>query len=476
MVFDNDFDTNERAWNPELWAAESLAILEENMVMPLLVHTDFSAEIAAKGDTVNTRKPGEFTARFKGTNDDVTIQSATADRVAVVLNRHVHTSFLIRDGEESRSFVDLVNEYLKPAALSIAQKMDMILLGQVYQFLDNTVGDLDQMNATDGDAHNAKSLILDLRNKQNKKNVPNVGRNLILTPDCETWALKLDLFLSAEKVGDEGTALREASLGKKLGYNTFQCQNACSVLDTGVVHADDIAAAAVGATTVVSDNAAGAGYVAGQYIYFVDPDGGKQDRMPYRVTAIATNDLTLNRPLRVALGANSDAYLVPMAAVALTEHTAAGGPSAYPAGYDGQIWVDGTGVPQVGQLVSFNNGATVLDAEYCILTVEATSGSEYAIELDRPLEVAIANNYTVGLGPGGDYNFAFNRNALALVMRPLALPRQGTGAAAGVANYNGLSMRVVITYDGEKQGHLVTMDLLCGVKVLDEDQGAVLIG
>ena len=36
-------------------------------------------------------------------------------------------------------------------------------------------------------------------------------------------------------------------------------------------------------------------------------------------------------------------------------------------------------------------------------------------------------------------------------------------------------MRVVITYDGTAQGHLVTLDMLCGVKVLDEDRGAVMI-
>jgi hypothetical protein len=51
-----------------------------------------------------------------------------------------------------------------------------------------------------------------------------------------------------------------------------------------------------------------------------------------------------------------------------------------------------------------------------------------------------------------------------------------SGVESGVANYNGLSMRVTRTYQGKEQGHLITLDMLCGVKVLDEDQGAVLIG
>jgi len=477
ICFDNDFDTDERAWNPELWASETLFLLYENMVAGRLVHTDFNNEIADFGDTVNTRKPGKFSAKRKGTNDDVTIQAATATKVPVVLNQHVHTSFMIRDGEESRSMVNLQEEYLAPAAASLAEHIDKILLGQVYQYLDNTVGDLGEINSTAGDAHNAKSLMLKARNVMNKNNCPMAGRRMILTNDTETEALALELFISAEKVGDGGTALEEAALGRKLGFDTYACQNMSSVTDTGVVDADDATALAVGDLTFTSDGAAGAGYVAGQYIYFVDGTTATLfDKMPHRITDISGDVVTFDRPIRVAMpSANNDVYLVPMADVALTEHAAAGGPAAYPKDYDKEIWVDGTGVPQVGQLCSFNNGATLLDAEYCIIKVE-TGGAGYAITLDRPLEAAIANDYTVGLGPGGEYNFAFTRNALTLVNRPLALPKAGTGALAGIASYEGLSMRITITYQGVGQGHLVTCDLLCGVKVLDEDQGAVMIG
>lgn len=477
VAFDNDFDTEDRAWVPEVWAQETLAILEENMVIGRLVHTDFSDEIRDFGDTVNTRRPGTFTAKRKGVNDDVTVQSATADKVAVVLNQHVHTSFLVRDVEQSKSFKDLFEQYLQPAAKSLAEHIDRILLGQVYQYLDTTVGDVGEMNATAADAHNAKNLMLSVRNEQNKNKVPMVGRYLILTPDSETDALALDLFLSAEKVGDEGTALREASLGRKLGYETYMCQNTPMVVDTGAVDADDADALTLGDLAFTSDGAVAAGYVAGQYIYFVDGTTATlMDKSPHRITLIAGDVVTFDRPIRVAMpSADNDVYLVPMADVALAEHTAAGGPATYPAGYDKEIWLDGTGIPQVGQLISFNNAATLIAGEYCIVTVEVQTGGEYAVTLDRPLDNAIADNYTAGLGPGGSYNFALTRNALALVNRPLAAPK-AQGVSSGVASYNGLSVRVTMTYDGDKQGTLVTLDMLCGVKVLDEDQGAVLIG
>jgi len=131
--FANDFDTDDRAWNPEVWASETLMLTEENMVIAGLVYTDFEDEIKDFGDVVNTRLPGKFIAERKGPNDDVTIQDATATKVPVPLDQHFHTSFLIRDGQESKSFKDLVKEYLTPAAQSLATATDKLVQAGPYQ-------------------------------------------------------------------------------------------------------------------------------------------------------------------------------------------------------------------------------------------------------------------------------------------------------------------------------------------------------
>lgn len=473
VCYDNDFDTADRAWVPEIWAAETLMILEANMVIGNLVHTDFEDEIQEFGDTVNTRKPGTFTARRKGVNDDVTVQDATAEKIAVVLDQYFHTSFLIRDGQESLSFKDLVAEYLGPAASSLAEAIDKVLLGQAYQFMANGVGDLGRFSEdSPGATGNVKGEILNTRQKMNEKKAPVSGRNLILAPDSETEALKLDLFISAEKVGDEGTALREASLGRKLGFDFYMAQNVGSIGPVGsddyAFHADELASdGAAGATTLTLDS----GVVEnGQYITL------ENDEQPLRVTAGGgTTGITVNRPLRVAVpAATSNLIEYIPGDVDLTGHS---GVSAYGAGYAKQIRVDGTGDPHVGQLVSFSAGATMRTGEYSIIdVVVVTANTTWLITLDRPLEVALADADKVNYGPIGDFNFAFTRNALALVTRPLAPPKAGTGALSGVANFNNLSVRVTITYNGTQQGHLVTLDVLAGVKVLDTDQGAVMYG
>lgn len=460
MPFVTAFDNSLDAFIPEQWAMEGIAILMENMVAANLVHRDFEPLFAKYGDVVNTRKPAEFKGTRKTDADDVTVQDASATNVAVPLDQHVHVSFLIRDGEETKSFKNLVDEYLRPAAIAMARFTDQVVLGQVYQFLANQAGGLGALTST-----NAVQLITNTREVLNKNKAYMDNRSLILTPDAETKVLQNATFHQAYLVGDGGTALENASLGRKLGFNTFMAQNMSSVngtftTTTGAVnHAGGYG---FGATVLAVDVFGASGAVPGQWITIGD-DSSNSNPKAYHITA--TNNAT---PTQITLEyglANSvtdDAVITayPTFLVNLV--------AGYPAGWAKSISIDGVtnGGPLVGQLVTFGtdlNRYTVVD----------TDGSTYIV-VDRPLVNAIADDSTISLGPVGNFNFAFHRNALTLVIRPLALPRAGVGAISGFANFNGLTMRTVITYDGNAQGHLVTMDYLAGIKVLDTNLGAVL--
>jgi len=68
------------------------------------------------------------------------------------------------------------------------------------------------------------------------------------------------------------------------------------------------------------------------------------------------------------------------------------------------------------------------------------------------------------------------KGAIALVSRPLVQPPSSTGVRSAVVSYNGLALRVTITYNGTSQGILVTIDCLYGVKILDSTLGCCLLG
>jgi len=461
------------AWVPALWARESIAILVENMVMAGLVHRDFENTIANYGDTVNTRKPAEFTAKRKTNADEITVQNATATNVQVVLNQHIHVSFIIKDGERSKAFADLVTEYLEPAMIANARMVDRILMGQQVRFWAHAAGGLQQLSSS-----NAPDYMIDARTMMNKLKVPEDNRNVIWTTDAEGLALKNTIFLKANEVGDGGQALAEAVLGHKLGFNHIMSQNAPTVstaIDT-VSGSVNGSMGTVGATALTMD--AYSGTIGVNSMFTV-----AGDYTPQRVVTVTaantangyTTSLTFTPGLRHAVADNALLTFGDPGAVnnasAITDGDETLCASGYPIGYAKPITVDGfTNPPQVGQAVIFGT-ATTADI-YCIVDVN-TAGT--AITLDRPLVAAITNDEVVNLGPAGQYNFAFRRNAIAMVSRPLALP-ETAGVNSAVIDFKDISVRVTIGYDQYKQGHLVTVDLLFGVATLDTNQGGVLLG
>jgi hypothetical protein len=456
--FANDND----ALIPELWAQEGLAILEENMVMARLVHRDFSDEVANYGDVVNTRRPSEFTTRRKTDADDVENQDAISTNVQVPLDQHVYVSFTIKDGESTKAFQDLVDIYLTPAAMQIARTVDRVLVGQAHQFLTNKVGRLMEM-----DESNAKDFLLECREKMNVNKAYPSGRNMVLSPQSETELLKTELFISAEKRGDAGTALREASLGRLLGFDSYMDQNVPALSKSATVdYVDGVVdeAEPVGETSI---NVTIAGYAAvvGEYIWF------ENEGQPHVVTASTgtgqTTDVNIAEGLSAALSVNDVCTLFKACDLAAN----------YAAGYSKGIVLENytaTKPPVAGQLLAFGTGTT----RQVYTIIEAyMDGSSYTVYLDRPLELAVTSGADTAFpGPSGAFNLAFHRNALALVSRPLALPNTALGVRSSVGVYNDVAMRVSMQYDITSQGTIVTLDLLCGVALLDANLGCVLLG
>jgi len=433
--------------------------------MANLVHRDFSPEVAEYGDVVNTRRVGTFKAYRKTDTDSVTAQDASATNVQVSLNMHNYINFTIKDGEASKSFKDLVDQHLKPAAQGIARSIDRMLCGQAQRFQSNAAGILGEVTST-----TVKDFVLEGREKLNRNNAYMQDRRLILGPAAETLMLQTDIFMKANERGDGGQALEDARLGRVLGFDTFMDQNA-----TGL------------ATTATTDNVAGtinyaAGYAAGNTASmtvsilahevvageFVLPE--EDGQLTYATASTAstnTTAVTLDSALKYAV----------TNAAAITCWKACAIDGALAAGHTKQVVLDGYTAakpPQVGQLLAFGANAALRHTYTITEAYENSSNtSQTIVYLDRAIETAVLNNGAAFPGPVGGINLLFHRDAIALVSRPLALPR-GAGVSAGVLNYNGVSMRVAMQYDIASQGTKVTLDLLCGTQVLDTNLGAVL--
>ncbi len=431
--------------------------------MAQLVHRDFSKEVASFGDVVNTRRVGTFKNYRKTDSDSVTAQDANATNVAVTLNLHNYINFTIKDGEASKSFKDLVGLYLRPGAQGIARGIDRMLCGQTQRFQTNKAGKLDAVTSS-----TSKDYLLECRETLNRNNAYLQDRSLVLGPSAETLLLKTDLLVKANERGDGGFALEEARLGRILGFNTFMDQNMGGLyINTsadyvaGTINNADGYPAGTATNMAVDVNA----YVVvdGEFVVPVE-DGQLTYATAATDNATDTTGVTLHTGLK---------YAVTNTAV-ITVYKSCDTNQSYAVGYTKPIAVDGHTAskgPQVGQLIAWG-ASTGTRHTYTVIETTAISSTETQVTLDRPLETAITDADIVFPGPVGGINLAFHRDAIALVSRPLALPR-AAGVDASVVDYNGISMRVAMQYDIASQGTKVTLDLLCGVQVLDTNLGCI---
>ncbi len=120
----------------------------------------------------------------------------------------------------------------------------------------------------------------------------------------------------------------------------------------------------------------------------------------------------------------------------------------------------------------------ILDGYLYRFTADATaaSGAVAEVAIDQPIHRTIASDAAVKMYlVKTTHSLAFHRNGLALVTRQLELP-MGANNAAIASSRNGLAIRVVYDYDIKHKTDRVSFDILYGVKTLDSDMTARLVG
>ena len=200
---------------PNIIAKEALMQLRNNAVMASLVHRDYSSEfVGAVGDTITIRKPAKFKVNeYKGST--IELQDATESGVEVKMDKLLDVSFAVTSKELSLDIADFSAELLVPAMQAFNDKIDSYLLGLEAE-ITNRVDISDTMTPAN---------IIDARKFLVNAAAPNTDRNFVFGATTEADLLKNDKFTDADRVGDTGTALREASLGRKYGLNMYTDQN-----------------------------------------------------------------------------------------------------------------------------------------------------------------------------------------------------------------------------------------------------------
>lgn len=431
---------------PEWWAQEGLMRLEKTLVTSQLCNRDYENQFQAAGDVVNVHRVKDLSTKKKQTGANISIEDATSEADQVKLNLHLYSSFALEDVERQKGFPNLVERFLEPAVYSIAQTLDLYVAMEGYRFL-NTVGGKIGKSAAYAD-------IVDVNTGMFQRKSPTTNRYMVVGPEAYGDLLKEDKLTEYRMTGD-GSPILNGVIGQASGLTILHSQNIPSVpmeadTDTAVVNG----AHGVGAKTITV-NALSEDIKEGQWLLI------EGDNTPQQCTEDADSPATsvkITPGLRHAVENDAEITVFSFGEVDKT--------AGYSAGYDGGIkYKTFTQPPHIGQGITFGDSTHV----YGVWDVDT---SDNKIFLSQPLEENIADDANINPLPWGSYNIAMRSPAITLVNRPMEIPM---GAFGANAQYNDLSLRVLISYDHLQMRNIVTVDSLFGLKTLDTNQGGVLL-
>ena len=122
----------------KLVAADALPALVGNLVMGNLVNRDYEPTLAQAGDTVNVPIPPSLVANNIAEGGSVTPQIQNLGNAAIQLNTHCEATFQIPDVTKVLAVPDLLQVYMRPAVIALAEKIESDLLGLYGSFSANT--------------------------------------------------------------------------------------------------------------------------------------------------------------------------------------------------------------------------------------------------------------------------------------------------------------------------------------------------
>jgi hypothetical protein len=197
-------------------AREALPILKNNMVMAELVHRDYAAAFSKKGDTVQVKKPPVFAAvdfdgDLAGEHQDITFGS-----VLVTLDTISDVTVDITSKESTLNVENFMADIGEPAMIALAQKIDTKLMA-LYRDIPYTAGSA-------GTTPDALEDFANPRKVLNLNKCPVDARSLVFDPTAGAKLGILEAIIHAEKSGTTA-ALRQGSMGRILGFDTYESQN-----------------------------------------------------------------------------------------------------------------------------------------------------------------------------------------------------------------------------------------------------------
>lgn len=235
-------------------AKESLRQLKNELGFTKGANVQYSEEFAKKGakigNTINIRKPHRFEVSTGATLD---LQNTTDKTESLVLDTQNHVAFQFSSSELTLNVDEFSKRYIKPAASSLANKVDLNGLTLAKTKVWNSVGTPGTAPST---AATALTLALQAGQKLDENACPSGDRSMLVNPAAQVaFVGGLSGLFNAQK--EISQQFLKGKMGEAAGFMWAMAQNipAYTTGAMGTAPAIKTTIAAEGATSVAFDGA-----------------------------------------------------------------------------------------------------------------------------------------------------------------------------------------------------------------------------
>jgi hypothetical protein len=203
----------------KLVAADALPALVGNLVMGNLVNRDYEPTAAQAGDTVNVPIMPNLVANNIAEGGTVQTQNPNVGNAQIVLNTHVEATFQIPDVTKVLAVPDLLQIYMRPAVVALAERIESDLLGLYAGFTANTPVGTPGSAITEAIVDSAETALFQAK-------VPATEPKYLVV-DAATYSQlrQIPRFSEFQSAGEAGLrALVEGTVGKIKDFYVFRSQ------------------------------------------------------------------------------------------------------------------------------------------------------------------------------------------------------------------------------------------------------------
>lgn len=229
--------------------AMGLQELEANCITSRLVNTDYSAEGAQRGTTIDIPLPPKINSiDVVPAVVDQTLGDIQMDTVSIKMNNWKQAGFSINDKERGEIMEGVMPVGIKAAANRLARDIDLSVLG-LYRSVYNYAGTAGTTPMSSGNLND----VIAARTALVRNNCPMDGQiRALLNPVAEAAALSLPAFQQYLQAGTDIT-IKDGLIGRKLGLDWYMNQNLDSLRHVKGTAPASLTTASLPVSTVTAD-------------------------------------------------------------------------------------------------------------------------------------------------------------------------------------------------------------------------------